>query len=470
MAGVCGGSGKTIVSLGLIRALKKKGLRVRPFKKGPDYIDASWLEKAAGHEASNLDPFFMDDGMLLSLLWERGKSFDLAFIEGNRGLFDGLDVEGTCSTSHLCKLFLSPVIVVVDCTKVTRTVAALLSGLNAFEKDVKIHGVILNRVGGPRHRNILTQCVHTYTDIEVLGAIPKLSKDPIPERHMGLVSDKEWGAEESLETLARVVCENVDMDRVMEMACGAPPLQVVSPVNWPERVVEKGDVRIGVVKDSSLWFYYHENLEALERCGASLMRISLVEGRGLPEIDGLYLGGGFPETLAQELSENREMREQIKGLSRKGLPIYAECGGLMYLCKSILFKGNIYPMAGILPFSVEVCKRPQGHGYTQVEVREENPFFKKGTSFCGHEFHYSRCVANDTSLFSSVKMCLSMKRGVGIYKRSDGFLINNTFASYNHIHALHIPSWAQNFVMAAYRFKEYKNSSLLPCPMLCADY
>ncbi len=464
LAGLSGGSGKTIVSLGLIRALKREGKRVKPFKKGPDYIDASWLGKAAGHEATNLDPFFLDEDLIVSLFREASLSFDFAFIEGNRGLFDGLDVEGSCSTSHLARSLSCPIVVVVDCTKVTRTVAALLSGLESFESHIHLAGVIFNRVGGRRHRDILTRCVERYTDIPVLGAIPKLEEDPIPERHMGLISDKEWKSERSLNLLADVISQHVELDLLQKIAQSAPSIREERPLPWPF-LDDRVRVRIGVVKDSSLWFYYPENIEALRRCGAEIVEISLLEDTsGFPNIHGLYLGGGFPETLAEQLSENKRTRDSIRALSCAGMPIYAECGGLMYLCRHILFQGKIYPMADIFPFTVEVCNKPQGHGYTRVKVVAPNPFFKQGELFCGHEFHYSRCTGIEEVKEKGGRLCLYMERGIGLDQKGDGILIYNTFASYNHIHALHIPSWARNFVMAASHFKDsLKKNRVVSC-------
>ncbi len=460
LAGLSGGSGKTIVSLGLIRALKKKGKKIKPFKKGPDYIDASWLAKAAGHGATNLDPFFLKEDLLVSLFVEKAYSFDLAFIEGNRGLFDGLDVEGSCSTSHLARSLSSPIIIVVDCTKVTRTVAAILAGLESFEPHLNIAGVIFNRVGGKRHRTILTSCVERYTNLPVLGAIPKLKSDPIPERHMGLISDKEWDSDKSLDLLADVISSHVDVEKLEKIALSAINLKGVKPLIWPS-MKEKVKVRLGVVKDSSLWFYYEENIEALIRCGAEIVEISLLEryDPSLFDIHGLYLGGGFPETLAQDLSDNKKTRDVIKTLAHEGMPIYAECGGLMYLCRELFFEEKRYPLAGIFPLQVEVCSRPQGHGYTQVEVIHPNPFFKDRDSFVGHEFHYSRCIGIEQIRKKEFQLCLHMKRGIGIAEKCDGLLFYNTFASYNHIHALHVPSWAQNFVRAAHIFKLHRKKN-----------
>ncbi len=467
IGGLGGGSGKTIVSLGIIRTLRKKGLKVRPFKKGPDYIDASWLSLAAGVKACNLDPFFMDETFLLSLFYERALNFDISVIEGNRGIFDGLDVEGSCSTSHLAKTLNAPVTVVVDCTKVTRTVAALLLGLNQLEDDFRVRGVIFNRVAGPRHRKILTRSVEKYTDVEVLGSIPKLKTNPIPERYMGLISDKEYESEKSLDDLSYVVQDNVDIGGVVDIAKSSTPIST-TPFPWPDLIIQD-QVNIGVIKDSSLWFYYEENLELLKRLGANLVEMSLLSRVDKNnKIHGLYLGGGFPETQAKGLSKMVEVRDWIRKMASMGMPIYAECGGLMYLCKEIVINDVSYPMAGIFPHRIEIYKKPQGHGYTRAEVVLKTPFFTQGARFVGHEFHYSRCVLQG----SSCEFSLKLTRGSGILDKMDGLVFKNTFASYNHIHALHIPAWGKNFVRAAKIFKDHIGgpSRDKPCPKIEAIY
>jgi len=467
VGGLGGGSGKTIVSLGLIRFLKNKGLKVRPFKKGPDYIDAAWLSIAAKNACCNLDPFFLDKETIISLFAYKSKNHDLAIIEGNRGIFDGLDVNGSCSTTYLAKILDVPVILVVDCTKVTRTVAALILGCNSLERDFKVQGVIFNRVAGPRHRCILTASVEKYTDVKVIGAIPKLKNDPIPERYMGLISHREYECEENIEFLSTIVSENIDIEQALSLAQNTNKIFVTKKI-YPEEKIVQG-INIGVVKDSSLWFYYDENLELLQRLGANIVEFSLIEDPLPPcELHGLYLGGGFPETQVQGLSKNESMRRYVFDMAHKGMPIFAECGGLMYLCKELKVKGQIYPLAGVFPYTVEIHKRPQGHGYTEVVVERDNPYFKRGTSFLGHEFHYSKCVGDVKNL-----SCLKVIRGTALGAGCDGLLYKNTFASYNHIHALHIPSWGMNFVKAAEIFKNFLDnwkSNTGSCKTITAQY
>ncbi|WP_461832794.1 cobyrinate a,c-diamide synthase [Desulfothermus sp.] len=465
IGGLGGGSGKTIVTLGLIKSLRNKGFRIKPFKKGPDYIDSAWLALAAGESASNLDPFFMDEESIRNIFSLKAKGFDISVIEGNRGIFDGLDVEGSCSTAHLSKVLDAPVIVVVDCTKVTRTVAAMLLGCNNLEPDFKLKGVIFNRVAGSRHRKILTRSVERYTDIKVLGAIPKLKTDPIPERHMGLISHREYESEDNLNYLAQVVGDNVDLDGILKIARDVSHEFEIKSI-WPKRVVSE-PVNIGVVRDSSLWFYYEENLELLKACGANIVEFSLISDLRPPqEIHGIYLGGGFPETQADVLSKNKQMREWVFNCAQMGMPIYAECGGLMYLCREIVPKDGLYPMAGVFPCKIRIHKSPQGHGYTRALSTRNNPFFKEGVEFLGHEFHYSSCEIKD----GQCEFVLDLKRGEGICNGKDGLLYKNTFASYNHIYGPHIPSWGMNFVRACLVFKNSIASKKIPISQIKAIF
>ncbi|MEW5773211.1 MAG: cobyrinate a,c-diamide synthase [Thermodesulfobacteriota bacterium] len=455
LAGLSGGAGKTILSLGLARALAGDGMRVQPFKKGPDYIDARWLSLAAQRPASNLDPFFLAPDALRALFWDRARDADIALVEGNRGLFDGLDVDGSCSSAELARVLDLPVVLSLDCTKMTRTAAAVVAGVAAFEPGLRLAGVVLGRTAGERHRAILRQAMERYTDAPVLGALPKISPDPIPERHMGLISDREYaGREEMLERLARIMRENLDMPRILEAARSAPPApDGIAPL-WPEPA-RPARVSIGYVRDAALWFYYPENLEALERAGARLHEISLLSPAPWPALDGLYLGGGFPETQAQALHANPGLA-RLRELHAAGLPIYAECGGFMVLCQGLDTADAAHPMAGILPVRAALRQRPQGLGYVEAEVVGDNPFHPTGARFKGHEFHYSHCVAPEGT---ALPLALRLSRGAGMTEGGDGIVLGNTFASYTHLHALAAPWWAERFVAAAaaYRGRQAKS-------------
>jgi cobyrinic acid a,c-diamide synthase len=460
IAGLSGGSGKTIVSLGLARTWIRAGKTIRPFKKGPDYIDAKWLSLAAGATATNLDPYLVDKPLLRQLFRTRAASYDGALIEGNRGIYDGKDLAGSYSTAELARIIDAPVVLVMDCTKMTRTAAALVRGIVAFEPDIRIAGVILNRTANDRHRAILRDAIEHYTQVPVLGALPKLRTNPLPERHMGLISDQEYAmSHAALDTVADLIGNHVDTQRIWEIARSATPWLQVEPAPqgdlWAASTgalpLNHPPVRIGYVNDAALWFYYEENLEALRRAGAELIALSLLEETPWPEVDALYLGGGFPETQAERLARNTAIRGHVKSAAQNGMPIYAECGGLMYLGRSLVYNETLYPMAGVLPITTSLCERPQGLGYIEATVTAENPYHPRGAVIRGHEFHYSRCTVHDDAhpLF-----CLKTEKGHGAMGSDrDGLLAGNVFASYLHLFALGEPHWAIRFVQAADRYR-----------------
>jgi cobyrinic acid a,c-diamide synthase len=467
LAGLSGGAGKTILTLGVCRAFAAAGLRVRPFKKGPDYIDAAWLGLAAGRAATNLDPFLLPERRLASLFLEKSQDVDIAVIEGNRGLFDGMDVAGSCSTAALARSLAAPVVLALDVTKMTRTAAAIVAGVAAFEPGLRLAGVIANRTAGQRHRDIVRASIESLTGVPVLGMLPKISDNPIPERHMGLVSDREHGGIEAiLDNLADIIRQNVDLDRLLAIARAAPPLPDAAPVVPPPAEPVGEPPVIGVVRDAALWFYYPENLEALERAGARLAFLSLLDDAPWPELDGLYLGGGFPETQAERLAANTQTRNRVAAMARAGLPIYAECGGFMYLCQGLDLDGAVHPMAGVFPVITTLCARPQGLGYCKARVVRDNPFHPVGTLLSGHEFHYSKCEpalascpGAQADLPGPEAFALTMERGVGMLAGSDGLLFRRTFAAYTHIHAEGATHWAPRFVAAARAYGEEEEKS-----------
>ena len=482
IAALRGGSGKTILSIGIIAAWSKQGKSIAPFKKGPDYIDAGWLALAAGRPCYNLDSFLLTAEDNLDSFLHHSKDCDISVIEGNRGLFDGIDLEGSTSTAELAKLLRSPVVMCVDCTKITRTMAAVVSGCAQFDPDVRISGIVLNRVANPRHEKKLRDSIEHYCNIPVLGAIPKLSEQHFPERHLGLVPTPEhdW-ASSSIQAVTEIAEKHIDLGAIFEIARRAPTLncdlrssrfgaekQPQDSIDQPtatrgsqasagqagvEISVEPRAPRIGIMRDSAFQFYYPENIDALAAKGADIEYISPLITRTVPDLDALYIGGGFPETHVEKLSKNKTFNRQLRSLVEDGFPIYAECGGLMYLGEALILEDKSFPMAGVLPLVFDFYKRPQGHGYTIVTVEGENPYFPIGTEIKGHEFHYSRVKqwsGDDKDLV------FRMQRGVGIDKDKDGILHKNVLATYTHIHALGTPQWAVALVHNAIQYKKSK--------------
>ncbi len=455
IAGLRGGSGKTTLSVSLCRAFSKQGLKVTAFKKGPDYIDAGWLSKATNRECYNLDTYLIPDDVLYRSFLYHTRDADLSIIEGNRGLFDGLDAGGSYSTAELAKRLMAPVIIVVDCTKVTRTMAAIVKGVKDFDPEVMIEGVILNNVAGRRHEMVIREAIREYTDLKIVGVLKKLQDTELIERHMGLKPYHEHDDVEGvIEGLTEKVVNTIDLKVLYEIALRAPELTCdgeISPYHEAESV-DSETVRIGVIRDRAFQFYYPENLEALKKLGAELVEIDATTMEKLPAIDALYIGGGFPETNAIELSRNRGFRESLKREVERGLPVYAECGGLMYLGKDIQFEGKSYEMTGILPLSFDLFQRPVAHGYTVVEVTGDNPFYRKGTVIRGHEFHYSA----PKSYNQDIALCFRMLRGKGIRDGLDGIVYKNVLATYTHVHAFGTPEWSKGLVDAAWKFKSEK--------------
>ena len=470
-----GGSGKTIFSVGIIAALIKNGKTVAPFKKGPDYIDAGWLALAAGQQCYNLDTFLIQKETILKSFACYTQTSDLAVIEGNRGLYDSIDREGNTSTAELAKLLDLPVILCIDGTKTTRTMAAVVLGCQHFDPGVKIKGVILNRVAGKRHENNLKTCIEHYCQIPVLGAVPKLKEQPFPERHMGLVPTPEhaW-ARTSVDDIAAVISKHLDLNAILDIArtggeaaskgqstreaqsVTTAAREFSSDESSLDTCVEKyhvaGDApRIGIIRDASFQFYYPENLEALEAAGAELVFTSPLTETVVPSVDALYIGGGFPETHAKQLADNIAYRSQIRDLAEKGLPIYAECGGLMYLGERLLLGHDVYAMAGVFPLVFDLHKRPQGHGYTIVSIDRENPFFEVGTEIKGHEFHYSKAIEYRGAMDL---MAFQVQRGAGLINGRDGICRKRVLATYMHIHSLGTPLWARSMVKNAVSFQK----------------
>ncbi|MGD8226625.1 MAG: hydrogenobyrinic acid a,c-diamide synthase (glutamine-hydrolyzing) [Desulfobacteraceae bacterium] len=461
IAALRGGSGKTILSLGLTSAWRKKGYRIAPFKKGPDFIDAGWLTFAAGRPCRNLDSFLMTDGQIIQSFLSHSAEADLSLIEGNRGLFDGLNEEGHYSTAELGKLLKTPVILIADVTMATRTVAAIIMGCQRFDPDLTIVGVILNRVAGPRHETLIRNSIERYCGLPVVGSVPKLKGGLFPERHMGLVPHQERAqAERAIAWARTAVEENLDLEAIWRLSQQVDPPNLMGEKQdaGPSGHLNEDLPRIGVIRDRSFWFYYPENLEQLKDLGAILVEIDSMESKELPDLDALYIGGGFPETQAEALADNRAFREALRDEIETGLPVYAECGGLMYLAESLLVDEKTYPMVGALPLTCEMEKKPQGHGYTILEVTGQNPYYPVGETLKGHEFHYSRPLFSDQEEIRSV---FRVHRGRGLDGERDGLVKKNLLATYTHLHAAGNTLWGKSLFREAVEAKSRKMRNFL---------
>ncbi len=432
-------SGKTTLSTGLCRALSNSGLAVQPYKKGPDFIDPMWLSTAAGRDCRNLDLFMMGEENILASFQRAAATADMGIIEGNMGLYDSLEVDGRGSTSDMARLLKAPVILIVDTRSMNRSIAPLLMGFQQFEPDVPIAGVILNKVFGPRHEAKLRAAVEEYTDIAVTGAIPRRSDMGIIMRHLGLEPAREHlAADDVIDAIGRAIAGYVDLEKVRQIAATAPPLP---DVELPAAVSGAARVRIGIARDRAFTFYYPENLEALTRAGAELVPFSPLADSALPEVQGLYIGGGFPEVFMDELQGNETLRREIREAIKGGMPAYAECGGLMYLARSMSWQDRTREMVGALPCDIVMHHKPQGHGYMRLKATGNGGWFSPGAEVRGHEFHYSEIINA-----GGLEFAWEVLRGTGVDGRHDGIIHRNVLASYVHLHSLGSPRWAEGLV------------------------
>ena len=413
----------------------------------------------------NLDTFLISESRIIPSFVNHAKSADIAVIEGNRGFYDGMDEQGTHSTAELAKMLKSPVLLIVDCTKATRTIAAIISGIQKFDAGVEIKGVVLNYIAGSRHESIIRNSIEKYCDIPVLGAFPRMKEANFPERHMGLVPFQEHiGAQKAIDKALEITEKYIDVDTALKIADEADEFEVGSQESRMQDSRFKiqanhasSGVKIGVIRDSAFQFYYPENFEELEAKGAEIIEISALKERSLPDIEALYIGGGFPETHAIALAENSDFRDSLRKAVEKGLPVYAECGGLMYLGESLVIGGRTYPMTGIFPFSFSLEKKPQAHGYSIAEVQKANPYYPEGAVLKGHEFHYSRVINPEAvSGFNAgnIYFAFGMKRGEGITDKLDGLCYKNVLATYTHTHALGTPEWVEGMIRVAEGYKQ----------------
>jgi cobyrinic acid a,c-diamide synthase len=435
-------SGKTTITLGLCAALAKRGLVVQPFKKGPDYIDPMWLGRAAGRPCYNLDFYCMSHAEILTTVGQRSMSADISLIEGNKGLYDGLDLDGSNSNAALAKLTQTPVVLVLDARGMTRGIAPLILGNQAFDPDVRITGVILNQLGGSRHEAKLRAVIEHYTDVPVLGGVHRNRDMEITERHLGLIpSNEETSSLTRIGKIREIIERHVDIDALLAVSGDAPLVFEPPPAT---RVVAGERVRIGIARDEAFGFYYPDDLEALEQWGAELVSINTLVDRDLPAVDGLFIGGGFPETHMQALNANSALRHRIRDAISNGMPAYAECGGLMYLSRSLSWKGQCCEMVGVIPGDIVMHERPQGRGYVRLRETPRLPWPEANPQleFAAHEFHYSSIE----NINGPLSYALDVRRGTGIDGKHDGIVINNLVASYSHLRDTRQHRWAHRFV------------------------
>ena len=448
-------SGKTSVSIGLTAACVKRGLTIQPFKKGPDYIDPLWLTLAAGRPCYNLDFYTQSHEEIIDTFTSNLQEESCGLIEGNMGLFDGMDVGGSDSNAALAKLLSAPVVLVIDTAGIHRGIAPLVQGYLGFDSRVNIAGVILNKVGGARHESKLRAALERYTDAEVLGSVGRDSSFRIPERHLGLIPANEangFGAAETMVSrLAFAVSMGVDINRIVEIANSAEPPKKMKPAGKSQKATPKvePDVRIAIARDAAFGFYYPDDLEAFERAGAELIPFDTMKDKHLPECDGLFIGGGFPETHLDELGANSSLLSEIRDALAAGKPAYAECGGLMYLSRRISWKDKCVDMVGAVAADTLVGSRPQGRGYMLVRDTGNSPWPQQhedqgaeAIDVPAHEFHYARLK----NLDENTRFAYEVTRGTGIDGHRDSLVVNNLQAGFAHHRNTAANPWVDRFV------------------------
>jgi len=439
-------SGKTVVAMGLCAALRERGLVVQPFKKGPDYIDPMWLGRAAGRACRNLDFFTTSRDEIVDACSRYTADADVAVIEGTKGLHDGVALDGSDSNAALAKLLAAPVVLVVDARGLTRGVAPLVDAQARFDAAVRTCGVILNRIGGTRHETKLRAAIEHYTDVPVLGAVRDDVALGIPEGQLGLLPANDHPmAAQVVQSMAAAMHAQVDLDAVLRAACEAhwPVAQATEPAT--ERT--GAGVRIGIARDAAFGFYYPGDLEALQSAGAEIQFFDTMRDGAPPDVDALFIGGGFPERHMDALTANTAMRRSLKARIREGMPVYAECGGLMYLSRSLRCGDKRAPMVGVIEADTVMHDKPRGRGYVKLRETDRSPWprLDAGTAdgiINAHEFHYSdleNCPADADFAYEVV-------RGHGVDGRHDGLLVHNVLASFSHLRDVAAHRWTRRFV------------------------
>lgn len=441
VAGTHSSVGKTTIAIGLMAALRKRGIVIQPFKTGPDYIDPGYHKTVCGRPSYNLDTWMMGVDAVKRTFTKAMQSADIGIIEGVMGLFDGKDGrDEQGSTAHIAKILKLPVILIVDARSMARSAGALVYGYERFDPGVKIAGVIFNRVGSVRHYEMLKDAVEAKCKARALGYIPRDEDIIIPERHLGLemideaVNSEQWSVvrKRLIKLSERFININGILKLISQYRIQKLPLSLTtdhSPLT----------TRIAVAVDNAFCFYYQENLDMLKQLGAKLVSFSPLKDKRLPEnINGIYLGGGYPELYARRLEANKALRKEIRAFADKGLPIYAECGGLMYLGKGLKdFKGKKYEMAGVFPWVSRMLEKRMSLGYREVRIIDGCPFLNKGQKIRGHEFHYSEIDEPPHRI-----------KRVYQFTGKEGYLYKNTLASYVHLHFASNPKFAEGFVRA----------------------
>lgn len=443
IAGTNSGVGKTTLVLGLILALKKQGLKVQPFKAGPDYIDPSYHTLVSGRPCRNLDTWMLGRDAVLELFQRSARDCDISIVEGVMGLYDGIGNQDDGSSAHLAKMLCSPVILVVDSRSLSRSAAAIVLGFKDFDKTIDLKGVILNNIASQSHYQSVKSAIQKHSGLPVLGFLPKDKSLALGQRHLGLIPTQEKNPRDVfLKKILSLVEKTIDLKALLAIARSAPGLPDFEPRLFI-RMVKQNRVNIAIAQDAAFNFYYQDNLDLLSHYGANLIGFSPIKDRRLPsDTHGVYIGGGFPELFAGKLSGNVDLKKDIFQRAKAGMPIYAECAGLMYLMKRIIdLKQKSFSMAGIFNASVKMGKRLAGLGYVNIEVMKNNILSAKAAKTRAHLFHWSYLQGLPEKTSFAYKLKKKNQESM-----MDGLLKWNVLASYAHLHFAASPKLAKNFI------------------------
>jgi len=452
-------SGKTTVSIGICSALTQNGIIVQPFKKGPDYIDPLWLSQATGRSCYNLDFFTTPKSEILKNYQNQYSDSDIAIVEGNKGLFDGMDLHGTDSNAAMAKMLNSPIVLVIDTSGMTRGVAPLVLGYQSFDENLNIVGVILNKVGGSRHESKLISVLQEYTNVPVVGSIWRNDALNIDERHLGLIPSNEQSESQNIILkISEIIKEQVDLDLFCELSgldlsnSGCHSSTLLDSITIKKQT---SNIKIGILKDAAFGFYYPDDLEIIKEAGVELIFIDALNDSQLPNIDGLFIGGGFPETHMVELSSNTSFINSVYDFIESNGVVYAECGGLMYLARSLTWDDKHCKMCGVIPADVTMHEKPQGRGYIKLVETSQMPWpeidnVSDDHELSAHEFHYSRLEnLPQDSIFA-----YEVLRGTGIDGKHDGFVYKNLLANYAHMRNVGNNHWTERFLAKIKQVKQ----------------
>jgi cobyrinic acid a,c-diamide synthase len=438
--------------MGIISALQKKGYTIQPFKTGPDYIDPSYHTQISHRPCHNLDSWLLSTPVIREIFSRHAQEVDLAIIEGVMGLFDGINgINEEGSTAHLAKILATPVILIIESKSISRSAAAIAYGYARLDPCINLAGIIVNKIASASHYQMVKEAIERLAGIPVLGYLAQEEAFALPERHLGLIPTKERGLLSSfIERLSHSIQSTIDLDKVLTIAQAAPPIPASPPILYPDKP-SKTKVKLALAWDRVFSFYYPENIELLEHYGAEIAYFSPLTDSGLPsDIVGIYIGGGFPELFAPQLEKNYQLRKKLKEAVSSQIPVYAECGGLMYLMEEIIdLSGNSYRMVGVIPGKAVMQKKRIALGYVEVEVLEDNILSRKGAHFRGHEFHWSALEDTDPSF----PFCYQISKNLNPGAKKDGFILPNLLASYTHLHFASYPELAKNFVSAMIQYR-----------------